>query len=494
MYCWIFILSISYWYCLPIASTGVFGYTEFRGYDLLLLPGIALMLTTHWSKARNLFRADPLGRSLLYFCAWATIMAVVSLAWNICTSRLVMIGVIGIDLYHLWGFVLAYGAFRIFATKRTHCLWLLDAFLALGLFEAILICFQSIGMAPILWSSRYEVYGDRVFSGTLGMNRTLPGHTMVLLFAVAFTYAYNWRSLGAGRLIGGLIVAIFAMAALLVSGSRTAWLVGIVFVATTFLYRKLAVSSFVTLGMISLAFVTIAPDVFTERVEEMYDYKMTQKLSRAETEDALDQLRAIDSGRSALWIHGIKTIVAHPWILPFGLGFINYSAVDRSGSAHNMYITLIVELGILGLYLYLRCLAAMWQQTASLRIREETHSGPKPRTFFPVGSAPLLASMCVSLLGGEILYVYRPTFAFLGMFLFLFAILNHPALVFGRSPVLSSTRRMTTSVATKPLRASLVRPALAHMSSQQSEAAPARQMPTAQAQLQGRPRTPTRYR
>src|SRR5437879_6154366 len=128
-YGWLLVLSVSYWYCLPLVSTTVFGYTEFRLYDFLLAFGIAAVLLRHGRKLHLFFQRDRPARWLFRFCIWASVMAAISIGWNITKSLFVTGGVVVMDLFHLWSFVLAYGAFRVLLVTRTQCLRLLDVFL-----------------------------------------------------------------------------------------------------------------------------------------------------------------------------------------------------------------------------------------------------------------------------------------------------------------------------------------------------------------------------
>jgi len=105
--------------------------------------------------------------------------------------------------------------------------------------------------------------------------------------------------------------------------------------------------------------------------------------------------------------------------------------VGEGVSAHCMYIPLVGVVVVVGLYLYLRWLTALrWEmRLAAKASRAAARRGC--RAFMPDDMLALLYAIAVSLLGGEILYPYRPSFAFMGMFLFLCAVVNHPALVFG---------------------------------------------------------------
>ena len=88
------------------------------------------------------------------------------------------------------------------------------------------------------------------------------------------------------------------------------------------------------------------------------------------------------------------------------------------------------EVGIVGLLLYFRWFAAVWWQAAALKAAAAADEGDPPR-FLPSEVGALVVAMAVSMLAGEIVYPYRAAFAFMGSFLFLCAIMTHPALVFG---------------------------------------------------------------
>jgi hypothetical protein len=83
-------------------------------------------------------------------------------------------------------------------------------------------------------------------------------------------------------------------------------------------------------------------------------------------------------------------------------------------SAHNMYLSVINELGLIGFFLYFRWLVS--------------YLFVKMRHFTNMKStlAGLVLAMLVTLLFGEHLYVYRPLFGLLGLFLFVTTILLSP--------------------------------------------------------------------
>src|SRR5262249_46645981 len=107
----------------------------------------------------------------------------------------------------------------------------------------------------------------------------------------------------------------------------------------------------------------------------------------------------------------------------------NNRHLNGGNSPHNMYLSLTLELGLVGLLLYLAWLAAVWRESARL-IKIGRLVRDKSRALGAAGIVvqPLVVAMMVGSASGELIYIYRPSFAFMGMFLFLMAILNHPLL------------------------------------------------------------------
>jgi O-antigen ligase len=439
VYILLFLLAASYWYCLPVVTQNLVFYNEFRGYDFLL--GI-LIVTLSLGYTRPLFtfiRQDHTARWLLRFAAWCTLTVPMTVAWSILYRQRHWPLVTLMFLFHLWGYILAYCAYQIFVRTRAQCQFLLDTFIAIGGIQAFVICLQAIHFLPLFWSERYAGYGPDAFSGTLGPNRTLAGHAMILTLAVGATYWRNATFVGTSRLLLAAVASALSLAALALTGSRTAWVVLLVFVVATVLKAKVRIwlVAFMALLMVALA---LAPGTLTTEISDVYEQRVTDKLSG---DDLLTQFRSIDAGRFELWTGGLLQLLQTPWLIPFGGGFNSYRLSVRVGaSAHNMYITLLGELGIVGLYFYMRWFRSLWQKSTDRIAASEAFARRGWRVFVPAEMHPLLMSMAVSLIAGEILYAYRPSFAFFGMFLFLCAILTHPALSVpssGMPPQLSRT-------------------------------------------------------
>jgi O-antigen ligase len=432
MFTFLLIITVSYWYCLPVTTQSFFQYSEIRGYDFLLLLLTIVLITKHKKRLKAFLRRDEPGRWIVRFSIWATLTCVITFWVAFSYGRPIWSLVTGVFLFHLWGFAFAYAALRMFVTTRRQCFMLLDVFLLLGALQGLIICLQGMGFLPLFWSDLYGAYGDDAFSGTLGPNRALPGHTMLLVFGVAASYWRNARTVGVSRLCMATCAAVVSIAALGLSGSRTSWVALAAFcVAAVFAQRpQPGFLAFILVIVLGIAFVI--PDSIEEKVTKIYDGRVGSKLGVAKDETMVAKLQALDSRRWKNWTSGLSELYSQPWLVPFGGGFNNYRFMMKVDiSAHNIYITLVAEVGLVGLFLYLMWLRGIWRESSRLMAVANKVKRRRKNIFLPVDMRALLIAMLVALFAGELLYPYRPAFAFMGMFLFLCAIMNSPLLVLG---------------------------------------------------------------
>src|SRR5690606_25769488 len=113
----------------------------------------------------------------------------------------------------------------------------------------------------------------------------------------------------------------------------------------------------------------------------------------------------LGAGRDQLTINNINYLLGNPEILPLEAGFVNRNKKGPGPSAHNMYLQVIKETGLVGFFLYFGWLVSY------LFIKFDKFSG------FSLALQGLIWAMLVSLFFGEHLYIYRPLFGLLGLFL-----------------------------------------------------------------------------
>ena len=170
----------------------------------------------------------------------------------------------------------------------------------------------------------------------------------------------------------------------------------------------------VIVGIVIMGISSYNSEVFTI-VTDVFEGRVVNKISDPTliSDGDVEQLyEDLGAGRKNLSLMYIDYLLENLYVVPFGSGFNNFILVGNS--AHNIYLTLINEVGLLGLYFYVRWLLSYF--------------GLKFRRFHYLGITlkGLVLAMMVTLLFGEHLYIYRPIFAILGLFLFATAVLLTP--------------------------------------------------------------------
>lgn len=425
----LYALSIGYWYCLPFLTISIFDYNEIKLYDFLLAIILIVLITKFRKELPQFFVVDGVGKALIQFSLWASFMSIFTISMALISLKISFVFQILLYLFHLWGFVLAYAGFRMFVTTKNQVHLFLDTFLIIGLIEGIIISLQLVEVIPTFWNQRYtDAYGA-FHSATLAPNPTMPGHILVMTLAAAISYLNNVDLIGKKRAILAIFTAVISILSTIATGSRTAWVVGVIFLIASFFTRRIKLGLLLVFLLFSLLAGQIVPQRYTDGLLSVLNGRFFNKIQYAQNDSILSKFDTVDNGRLNLWSGGIQEILSVPWVIPFGSGFINYRNTIAVGqSAHSMYITLIGELGLVGLFLYLKWL---------IRILKEFLIPKKPqsneytvRRYSPFDGGILTIAMMVGLIAGEVLYVYRPSYSALGIFLFLIAMMKNSALVF----------------------------------------------------------------
>ncbi|QAA81362.1 O-antigen ligase domain-containing protein [Aequorivita sp. H23M31] len=214
-----------------------------------------------------------------------------------------------------------------------------------------------------------------------------------------------------------IYVAIgLASVTLLLSGSRTTYVGIIFFLLYFFLTQTGRFIVFVIIGTFLFGVVLLFTPTIVDRISETLENRVTYAMEDPgdviqyrESRGVYDELSA---GRVELHMKYVEYLLNHPYVIPFGRGFMNRMGVGNS--AHNMYLSLISEVGILGLILFIRWLLSFMLIS----------KGKMPGLQLALNG--LIIAMMVTLYFGEHLYVYRPLFALLGYFILICIMLTIP--------------------------------------------------------------------
>lgn len=320
------------------AMTGAVSVIKILG-ALLILAWLAIVATTG-SRERGgqglLSREPALAAALVIFAAWASM----SLVWAE-VPEAAQSAVLRFVLNFLL-FPIALVAIR----APRHVVWMLAAFLA-GSFAAVAVGFLTGAMET----------GEEERLRGAGLNPNQLGTYLVVSMIFAATFAANRRWSSFARVLA-LVVAGLAGVAFLMTLSRGA-LVGL---AAALLVAPLAMGRGRRLGTLVLVVATVVGTLCWYTA--IAPANAVERVTHPE--------RGGGSGREDLWRVGLRIVEDRPlhgvgagnfpessihYLLRPGLTERDEIIVDEKKVAHNIYLTVLSELGAVGLSLFLVILA-----------------------------------------------------------------------------------------------------------------------------------------
>lgn len=147
-------------------------------------------------------------------------------------------------------------------------------------------------------------------------------------------------------------------------------------------------------------------------------------------EDERNWIQRVDDNRWVIYQRAVEFLLGHPQYLLMGAGFQNASEGIGRGAlaAHNAYLNIVAEHGLIGLFVYIAFLYYLFQ--LSMQVRRNANS---KASYIMAGKwMGLLTGLLATNFFGEIIYPGRALFTFLGTFFILAVLFLHPA---WRSPV-----------------------------------------------------------
>ena len=385
---------------------------EFKLFDFTALVGIlAFGRVVAW----NQIREDRLvGWTVAFFAVavWGCLVTLgqgASVFWAL---------VLGIRLFRLLGYVMIFWIIRYLPLNGRQLTRLLLVMLLACVVQSALIVLQQYDLVPLLWPEKERIYGDVGPSGTLGIN-----HLNVVLFmsVAAACIMALWRGRRQFSLLLrlGLLGALPLMATAVVYGrARSAFLAGAALAFGAVRRLQGVVIMALTLAMVAASGTWTMLDSRTEYAE-LAQNKIVDKWD-AETGTAAE-LYGLDVTRPYIWGKTVRALVGRPDVLLFGTGFQNYRNLDTGAAAgHCVYLHVLVELGVVGLIVFLRWMRSLW---GNLRVLER-HPQLAPSVAGHAGIMCLLTLLVVGIFN-ETLYPSRAVPGFMGFALAFFAIVTH---------------------------------------------------------------------
>lgn len=414
-YRWVmYLMIVSFFYNLPVINYSVTGTNELRLYDLL---GVLIFYNYLFNyKLTNLYIKKKLNFYRLYqFLVWASITVIATFAFGIYYNKIIWVIQSLLYLYHFWTFFLFGVYLSIFLRDRTKLKRIIYLLLFLIIAEAIIVILQNFGVIPFLWSDVYKKSYLGFLSGTMGPNKIVLGMTMLMSFAVCVGLYFE-KAIKVNKWLI-LTALVLSLVVIFISGSRTSYL-GLAVFVVYFMFTK-TIKFIYFAGLMSIvAVVAIVNDFqIVEVITDIFDGRIVNKISdptvlKDGDVDVTQLYEDLGSGRKALSLTYINYLLSNPYIIPFGSGFNN--RLTLYSSAHNTYLSLINEVGLVGMVMYFRWLISYLQLNL------------KKTKFLKLSLNGLIMTMLVTLFFGEHLYVYRPLFGLVGFFLFVTVLLTTP--------------------------------------------------------------------
>ncbi|RAR46615.1 O-antigen ligase-like membrane protein [Flavobacterium lacus] len=397
------LMIFSYFYNLPIIGYSVKGDNELRLYDLLGLIVLTLFYGNYKFYYYVIQKVNPL-KWLYWFILWSTFTIISTLLFAIFMDKMSVFYQSVLYLYHLWIFFVTSVLLYVISFDRYKLKLFVIIVFSLSSISCIIIALQNFNLIPFLWSDNYYKGYRGFLSGTLGPNKIVTGMFSLINFIFAIGVFFN-KKLNISKVFTVFVIVV-NIYVLLLSGSRTSYLGLLIFILFFSFYKT---SSFIFFGLIVgslFGFLLTSNNNLYEKVEEVISGRVINKIENdedIENANVGELYQDLGAGRDRLSINYLNYILENPEIIPFGLGFNNRTT--KSFSAHNMYLNVIKELGLVGFYFYFGWLINY------LLISFKKNKGEA------LALKGLVFSMLVTLFFGEHLYIYRPLFAILGIFL-----------------------------------------------------------------------------
>lgn len=409
----VYLMLFSYFYNLPVLNYSLTGNNEFRLYDIV---GFFLIYCVYSNKTLiitviNNFRFL---KTLFHFLIWATFTVFFTFIYSLYVGNLVWGIQSTLYLFHFWSFFITAVFLFILVQDLVFLKNIVSVCLILAIITFFVVILQNFNIIPFLWNDIYKVSYHSFLSGTLGPNKIVLGMTCLFMFVFSIGL-FNEKRVKINSVL--LIITIsISLITLILSGSRTTY-VGLGAFAVYYFIKDF-LKFFISIILLSMVFLAVSfanTEIFT-KLTDVYEYRVTNKVKDKDSfkEARIDELyEDLGSGRKELSYMYLESLLEKPFIIPFGAGF-NNRLVTKESSAHNIYLSLINETGLVGLFLYLSWFLSF------LRIRLPNFAQ------LEVAFHGLILAMLVTLLFGEHIYVYRTSFGLTGLFLFITVIFASP--------------------------------------------------------------------
>lgn len=349
------ILLISFFYCLPLGrfSIGRFD-TDFRIFDFTIL--IVGLIYTGNSKVTK--EISNMLNSKAWFLRWLKVlgvMVVLSILVGVLYSGTSFLLPILIRVYRFLAYLFV--PFLVFAVVRTkaHYVYFFKLYFWLIAIVAMVAFVQGLGILPNFWPEIWQaMYSDNEAPvATLSPHHKHIGVIMLTGVCIGVGYLLREKSLILKVLIAVMCLVMFTVP--LFAGTRT-YLLGFVGVipAIFIIGKGRVIIPIVLMVLGSVVFLQYSGDAITSRVEKKFDARVTARIEKLGYEGLYRE-------RTVIYVDIFRAIIESPFVLITGTGFQNIHRFIGANGAHNNFLQVLMELGVIGFIAFVSFLIALWK-------------------------------------------------------------------------------------------------------------------------------------
>lgn len=410
------VIIISFFYCLPLGRFSLGGFdSDFRVFDFAILFGFAYYLSIPLVTAE----IGRLLKSNRWFFKWLKVLAglvIFSLVISLMYSGSSFILPRLIRMYRFLAYLLL--PFLVFAVVRNKSdfLFLFRVFFWLMAGVGLIAFMQGLGLLPNFWPEYWRImYSENDAPvATLSPHHKHIGVIMLVGVCVGLGYLIRTKSLWLKVIIGLACLVMFTVP--LFGGTRT-YLLGFVGVipAIFFIGKGRGMVAILALVVGSVIFLQYYGDSITTRVESKFDERVTGRIDKLGYEGLYRE-------RTVIYSDIARTLIRYPFLLVTGTGFQNIFAFIGANGAHNNYLQALMELGLVGLYVFISFLVLLWKnlKTATNQIKDRDISIIARYTWVA------LCGVLLTMFAGETFWGQAAMFTLAGQLSFLFGLVVSP--------------------------------------------------------------------
>lgn len=408
-------LLISFFYCLPLGRYNVGGFdSDFRIYDFMILLVFGFYLLNQ-DVAREISRILHVQDLFTKWIKWLIVLLILSIFIATFYSGITFLLPRLIRLYRFISYLIVLFFVIAAVRTRTQYLTVFNTFFLLTAVTALIAFLQGLNYLPNFWPEYWvEMYSENDAPvATLSPHHKHIGVVMLVGVCIGLGYFLIVRNFFLKFLIAVSILVMFTVP--LFAGTRT-YLLGFVgvFPALIYIGRVQFIASLTFLVIIAYFTLSAGGEQITERVEQKFEKRVASRVERFGYEGLYRE-------RTVIYEDILRAIIQHPYLLLTGTGYQNIFSFIGANGAHNNYLQAMMELGLLGFFVFISFLVLLWRNLKwSMKIKDRQISILSQYTW--VAFAGILMTMFV----GETIWGQAAMFTLAGQLSFLFALAISP--------------------------------------------------------------------